>query len=266
MKKIFTIAIAIALLATLLIGSTVSADDPTEVNIEWDGAGLVETTVNAGDDAVTTFSTAGAYIKGSFNAVDSNNNPYSYGVDSYTTYLNAEVTGGWMEMVTDRLTSKTSMYGPAGQQSGIFVGTTGTASVAQRTTTNYAAMKDPTYTYQLTGGHNVVVDGVYELNRWILDGQGNRGYVYSYGEGSAVLDSMSTESSGNGGIRLGWGCGCYTDASYTATGSGYFEATGVGNTKVKYEGLGIESGGGSLSIIADFVNGFNIADYSLTAK
>jgi len=272
MRKFLGIFFALALVvALILVPSTVLADDPTQVDMNWDGSGFVGTTVNTGD-ATTNFATAGNYINGSFTATDSNNNPYNYGVDSFSAYLNANVgNGGYIEMTTDRFTSKESMYGPAGQQSGAFVGTSdGSAAMAVRTTTNYAAMKDPTYTYQLPGGHNIVVDGsYYEINRWVSDGQGNSGSILSNGAGSAILDCMCTEASGNGGVRFGWGCGCYTDANYQATGAGYFNVTGVGNDSVAFlgfPGLEISSGGGSLSIIANFLEGFSIGNYSLTAK
>lgn len=269
MKKLIGIALILSLMVTMLFSGAVFADDPTEINIDWDGAGYVGGNVNTGD-AATTFSSGGSSIFGSFAAADANNNPYSYGVDSYSAYLKADVSGGYIQMITNRLTSKESMYGPAGQESGAYVGTAdGIASMAVRTTTNFAALKDPTYTYQLPGGHNIVVQdsSLYEIERWVLDGQGNEGFILAGGSGSAVLDSMSSEASGNGGVRLGWGCGCYTDASYNAVGSsGLFNVTGVGNSEVTYQGLGMSSGGGTLSIIANWANSFSINDYSLTAK
>lgn len=267
LKKISLLLVVLVSLMALM-GTTAFAA-PTQINIDWNGAGQVGSSVNTGDSE-TVWSTAGNSIQGTFVASDKNDNPYNYGVDSYDAYINASVSGGgYIEMQTDRLTSKESMYGPAGQQSYAFVGVNdGSAAMANRTVTNYASMKDPTYQYQLPGGHNITVAGssAYEIKRYVSDGQGNSGNVWALGDGNATLDSMVSEEGGNG-VRLGWGGGCYTDASYQATGtSGYFEVTGVGNNNVSYNGLGLSSGGGSLSVVANWVNSFNFNDYSLTAN
>jgi hypothetical protein len=104
------------------------------------------------------------------------------------------------------------------------------------------------------------------MSRSIADSMGNTGLVYAAGNGSAILDCMSSEASGNGSLKLGRGAGCYTDANFTATGaSGYFEAAGVGNDSVTFNGMGVSSGGGSLQVIANWLNSFGIGDYSLTA-
>lgn len=267
MKKLVGIALIVAVALTLCLGTVAMAADPVDVNMNWSGSGSVGTTVTAGNDGVIQFATGGTGISGTFTARDWNDNPYAYNVDTIQSYLDANVTEGSIWYQAGRTDSYAPMYGPAGQQSGAFVGTSdGSAAMAVRTTTNYAKLIDPTYKYQLPGGHNITVDGsLYAIERWVSDSQGNYGSIFANGSGSAVLDCMVSEAFGTG-IRFGWGGGCYTDASYNATGSGYFNVTGVGNSSVVYEGLGISSGGGSLSIIADFVNGFSIGDYSLTAK
>jgi hypothetical protein len=129
-------------------------------------------------------------------------------------------------------------------------------------------MGDGTYTYQLPGGHNIVVNAVsYLIDRLIQDGRGNQGYVLATGNGIATLDCMSAGASGYGSLELGRGQGCYTDANFSATGiSGRFEATGVGNNGVTFNGMGVSSGGGSLSVIANWANSFSINDFSLTAN
>lgn len=269
MKKkfcLFGIALMVMALVMLLVPGTLFADEATEVNVNWDGAGLVGTIVNTGD-AETNFSTDGNHIEGHFKAIDANNNPYSYGVDNFTTQLMANVTDGYIISQTDRLTS-VSMYGDPGQQTFSLLSVSdGTGSMAIRTVSNYAAMIDPTYGYQLPGGHNMVVDAnYYILERFVQASDGDFGGFYADGNGQATLDSMVSEMSATG-VRLGWGGGCYTDASFNATGTGgYVNITGSGDNLVKFEGLGMQSGGGSLSIIADWVNSFNISDYSLTAN
>jgi hypothetical protein len=246
------------------------AAGPTQVDINWNGSGAIGSVVDTGD-AVTTFNTSGNLISGSFTSADSNDNPYTYNVDSFSSYLNASVTGGGsIAMTTERLTSKESMYGAAGQESYSFVGTNGgTASLTARTVTNYAALSDPTYTYQLPGGHNITVadSTSYLIQRYVGDGQGNSGEVIATGAGSATLDNMVSGASGNGGVSFGLGGGCYTDAAFNATGTaGSFQVTGVGNDSVSFNGLGVSSGGGSLSLVANWVNNFNVGNYSLTAN
>ncbi len=257
----------IAIVALFAFSSVAFAADPTETNVTWDGAGAVDVTVNSGDSNAGV-STAGAGILGSYNVVDSNNNPYGYGVDNFNAYLNANVANGYINTGANRVESYVPMYGAGGQTSwsNVFVAD-GTASMAYRSTTNFASMTDATYTYQLVGGHNIVVDAAYfEIYRGIADNRGNVGYVDAYGTGTVILDCMSAEASGVWDLKFGRGAGCYTDANYNATGDGYFEATGVGNTYVTFNGLGISAGGGSLSVIANYLNSFGIGDYSLTAR
>jgi hypothetical protein len=256
------------LLVTVALSSVAFAA-PTQIDITWNGAGGVGATVGTGD-STTTFNTGGNQIIGSFTSKDSNDNPYNYQIDTNASYLNASVAnGGFIEMSTDRLTSQ-GMYGPAGQESYSFVNiNSGTASMAARTSTNYASLSDPTYGYQLTGGHNITVDGAnaYVIQRYVGDGQGNSGEILAGGNGSAVLDNMNSGASGNGGVSFGLGGGCYTDATFNATGAaGTFQVTGIGTDSVNFGGLGASSGGGSLSFVANWVNNFNIGNYSLTAN
>lgn len=269
MRKVM-IGIVLAVVVTLLCAGSAFAADPTTVEVEWDGSGAVWTDVAAGDDATSGFFTGGETISGSYATTDSNNNPYSYGVDSFSSHLNASVENGVIDTWCTRTDSKTSMYGDAGQSSWSFVGVDdGVASMAYRSTTNYAAMKDCGYKFQLPGGHNVVVDGAsyYEIDRGVEDGRGNSGTLSAYGDGDATLDCMSTEASGCWDLRFGRGCGCYVDANFNAAGSsGHFEVFGEGNNSVTFNGMGMSSGGGSLGIVADWVGSFSIADYSLTAN
>jgi len=266
--KLLGVALTLALVVSLLLFTIpVYAQPPTEVNVDWDGAGWVGVNVDTGD-AQAGVGTGGDYISGAYSAIDSNNNPYGYNVDSFSATMNAFVENGMIDTGCLRTDSKTSMYGSAGQESWSFVGVDGgTAAMAYRSTTNFAAMRDCSYKFQLPGGHNIIVDAaLYEIHRGILDGQGNSGILNASGSGIATLDCMSAEASGNGGIRFGRGCGCYTDASYVATGSGLFDVTGIGASSVTFNGMGVSSGGGTLSFIANWVNSFSISDYSITAN
>jgi len=264
-RILFSVLIAMVLL--FMVGGVALADDPTTVVVNWAGAGGVGAGVDSGDSN-GGFATSGDAISGSFTATDSNNNPYSYGVDNFSVLLNGSVTNGYLNTGDNRVNSYAPMYGAGGQTSWSNVSVSGgSASMAYRSTTNYAAMGDGTYGYQLPGGHNIVVNAVsYLIDRLIADGRGNQGYVLATGNGSATLDCMSAGASGYGSLEFGRGQGCYTDANFSATGiGGRFEATGIGNNSVTFNGMGISSGGGSLSIIANWANSFSINDFSLTA-
>ena len=63
-KRILGIALVVAMLASLLIGGSVLAADPTEVIVTWEGSGWVELEVDT-CDAEAGFETAGDGIKGS---------------------------------------------------------------------------------------------------------------------------------------------------------------------------------------------------------
>jgi len=262
LKKIL-IALLLALLLTFSFSSAVFAD----VHVTWDGSGGVWADVDTGD-AEAGFITGGDAISGSYSARDANDNPYSYGVDSFSTLFTGSVTNGLMNTGCLR-TDSTGMYGAAGQLSWSIVDVEdGTASMAYRSTTNFAQMTDATYGYQLSGGHNIVVNADdYEIDRGILDGRGNSGTLFATGSGSATLDCMSAGASGVWDLVFGRGAGCYTDANFNATGSGgHFAVTGTGVNSVTFNGMGVSSGGGSLSVIADWANNFSINDFSLTAK
>lgn len=269
MKKLIGIALMLALAATLCFSSVALADDPDDVvNVNWSGSGLVGGSVTAGDDATTTFQTSGASISGSFAATDLNNNPYNYGVDNFNTNINATVVDGIIQYQTDRTDSYAPMYGSAGQLSYSEVWVIGgSGSMATGSQTNYAGMTDGTYGSQLPGGHNIVANASsYYLERYVRAGDGDNAYVWAQGDGQATLGCMSSEMSA-GGVRLGRGCGCYTDANFTATGtSGLFEVRGTGTNSVSLDGMGITSGGGSLAFIANWTGSFSIGDYSLTAS
>ena len=281
MKRKIAIALAVALAMVLSLGSMVLADSPTTVDVEWDdgsggyGSGWVGTVVTAGDDAVTTFQTWGAGIRGHFGTTDSNDNPYSYGVDSNSAGIAAEVQNGAIEFQMDRTDSKTSMYGSAGQQTYGFVGTDGWGAMATNSCTNYASQKDCCYGHPRTsGGHHFEVSGAstYNLLKYVQAGDGDWAQVIAWeaigGGGSAQLDCMNSTMSATG-IQLGRGCGCYTDADFVAIGTGNFLAEAHGNNYAEIYATGANSWGSSASvgIMSSWVNGgFSIGDYSLTAN
>ncbi len=267
MKKLL-ISLVLALVLLFSMSSVASADSPTDVNVSWGGSGVVSGDITAGDDATAGFVTAGDAISGSYTATDSNNNPYGYNVDSFSTYFIGSVANGFINTGANRNDSYSPMYGAAGQTSWSIVDTDGTASMAYRSTTNYASMVDGSYGYQLPGGHNIAVAGAtsYLIDRGIDNGGGESGWVFATGDGSAILDSMVSTANG-GSVQFGRGGGCYTDANFNATGTGgYFEVEGAGDNNITFNGMGVSSGGGALSLVANWLNNFSIGDYSLTAN
>jgi len=266
MKKKFGIAFIMALALILMI-APVALAGPTDIVVTWDGAGTVTGDVDANDDAHSSFIASGAATDGTFRVYDSNTNWYGYGVDDVLTEFVGNVSNGSLDVQHDR--NDSGPYGAAGQSSWSYVGTDGTAAMAFRTESNYASMVDASYNHQLIGGHNIVVSGAqgYLIDRGILDGRGNRAQILATGDGSATLDCMTSGASGVWDLQFGRGGGCYTDASFAALGgSGIFSVSGTGNNDVTYHGMGMTSGGGTLSIVANWVNNFSIADYSLSAN
>ena len=264
MKKL-TISLILGLALVLGVSGMALADDPTEVDVTWDGSGYIDTEVDTGD-AHAGFMTHGDVIIGTYTATDSNNNPYNYGVDNFVALFDGHVENGGMFTGCERTDSKTSAYGPPGQESySIVTVEDGWANMAYRTTTNYAQMRDCSYGYQLPGGHNVVLSAAeYYIDRYIADSDGESGEFEAWGTGSATMDCMNGEASGNWDLRLGGGCGCYTDANFNATGAGHIEVTGSGDIGVTM--MGNSTGGGTLQFIADWVGSISMPDWSITAK
>jgi len=266
-KRILGIALAVAMLASLLIGSTVLAADPTEVITTWSGSGRVVVVIDTGD-TIAGVITEGGEISGSYTTVETPNTAYPYmGVDTLSAYTNASVTNGFIDAGSVRTDSYESAYGDPGQTSWSFVAVDdGTASMAYRTWTNYASLKDPGYKYQLPGGHNIVADAdLYLIDRGVQASDGTNASTVITGNGTAVLDNMGSEASATG-VRLGWGCGCYTDANFSATGTGNFTLSATGDTSATTAMAPGMTGASSFTIIATWTNSFSIADYSVTAQ
>jgi hypothetical protein len=201
--------------------------------------------------------------------VDSNNNPYNYGVDNFSSLLTANVTDGYITTGMARLNSYAPMYGVGGQTdySSVLVDG-GTASMAFRSTTNYAQLVNASYGYQLPGGHNIVAVGdLYQMTRTISDGRGDSAAFNAMGTGSAILDCMSSEASGAWNLTLGRGAGCYTDANFNATGMGTLQlySTGVDSVTLNGMGANVTGPGANITFLASWSNSVSLTDYSVTA-
>jgi len=266
-KRLIGIAMTLTVLVSLAFSGVAFADDPTTVDVDWVGAGAVGGNVNTGD-ATADFYSGGNGNVGVFRATDSNDNPYGYGIDSNSFSLDTAITNGGMAWLNvNRLTSKESMYGPAGQQSYTYVYTTdGDATLQNRSGTNFASMRDSNYGWNANDHITVANATNYTLTRFMNSGNGDFARLDAFGDGSADLDCMSSEADG-GKVRLGWGCGCYTNADFTATGSGTFQLQAMGDTSATTAMAPGMTGANSFTFLANWVNNtFTVPDYSTTAQ
>lgn len=302
MKKVFGIALVLAVLTSLCFGSVALADGPTEVKVTWSGSGFEGITVTAGDDAVIDFFTSGAGINGNFIARDLNDNPWSFNVDTVNSYITADVTDGVIWYQSNR-TDSAGKYGPAGQLVYNFVGVTGgTGEMATGGQTNCASMTNCTwfkpnpylFPVHTTGGYNFEANASdYYIYSFIAEnGTPGNPVVYpiptdnwaefeATGSGTADINCMTTQSSGNGPTRLGWGGGCYTNANAAFTGSGSFAVNAMGSNQIvtpiadkngnPAPGAWTIPGDGSYgscsyNVIANFVGPFSVGNYSVDVK
>jgi len=267
LKKLFLIPILIILLIACLGSPVLAADPPNTVDVNWDGSGVVVGSVATGDDAHANFYSGGYSHVGEFHAVDSNNNPYTYNVDSCSFSMGTDITGGgvaWLEV--NRNDASTS-YGEAGQQSRTYVWTDdGDASLYNRSSTNYASMGDSNHGWRANDHITVTGATNYELQRSMDGGWGNSVYLRAQGSGDADLDCMSAEASA-GQVRLGIGCGCYTNADFSATGpGGIFGVDGTAENGANFAGMGLTYGSGVYGFSTMWTGSFAVADYSVTVN
>lgn len=269
-KKGLAIGLGLAILLSLAFSGIAFASDPTTVDVDWSGAGSVDGEVNAGDDAVVYFHSEGNNHAGEFHAIDNNDNPYGYEVDSCSFSLETAIAGtGWAELIVNRTDSKTSSYGPAGQQSYTFVGVnSGSATLQNRSSTNYAAMKDCNYGWHANDHITVTGASAYTIQRFMDSGSVDFAGILVNGVGDADLDCMNAETSGGWATKLGCGCGCYTNADFTATGSGQFQLVGTGDTSTTTAMAPGMTGASSFNFIANWIGGstFTVPDYSTTVN
>ena len=266
-KKIIGIIMTMAVLGTLLFSGVALADDPTTVDVDWSGAGTVVGNVNTGDATASFVSYGATGNTGEFQATDSNNNPYGYGVDSNSFSLDTSISGGgWAELDVNR-TDSCGSYGPAGQQSYTYVATTdGDATLQNRSGTNYASMKDCNWNWNANDHITVTGASIYTLQRFMDSGSGDFAGLQAIGTGDADLDCMNAGASSSG-VSLGSGCGCYTNADFTATGSGTMWLDGIGDTSTTTAMAPGMTGASSFHFIASWLGGtFTVPNYAITAN
>uniref|UniRef100_A0A6M3MB30 Uncharacterized protein n=1 Tax=viral metagenome TaxID=1070528 RepID=A0A6M3MB30_9ZZZZ len=205
----------IPLLAIMLF-APIAVFAVTELDVDWDGAGGFSVDFDTGD-AYMGFSTGGAYIEGHLYANDYDDNPYSYGVDTFLTNVDAYVENGYIQYGVDRLDS-TGMYGPADQSTFSYIGASDWASMTFQTRTNFADLDSSNYGFQ--ANDHFLAEGVYGAYHEVLNGA-NIAWFDASGIGTLDIDHM-TDDTWTTAIQFGKGCGCYTNADVTQDGSGTF--------------------------------------------
>jgi len=262
MSKKRSVEAILALFALALLIQTIPALGATQVDINYDTYnGQVTVSFLAGDDAETYFDTAGSHIWGEFHAKDFDDNPYNYQVDTFETWAQAEIEGGgYIEWQTDRTDSWTSMYGDAGQVSYTLIDTDDYGFVKFKTNTNYARLRDCEYGFQ-NDNQFQASGSYYFMVHQLTDSDGEGMYVLLTGDGSGQITVMNGESWGSS-WKFGKGCGCYTNGKASATGSGYFEASGWASNYLD-SNLGFNlPNGGSFYLGIDYNDGLTVDDFS----
>jgi hypothetical protein len=283
LKKILLILALVCALA-IAIPSAAFAADPTTIIVNWNGGGTVTGTTTAGNDAIYNFQTSGSGISGQFNVLDQNDNSYSYGVDYTNSYINADVTNGYIYYEGNRTDSYVPMYGGAGQTVASFVGVgTGTGEMATGSWNNYAEGGTATYAQPHTsGGYNYEASGTnFAIVSYIGIGDanfgtgfsttstGNNAYLQSTGTGTAKINDMSNGYWGTG-LTFGSGMGCYTNANALLTGTGQFLVNAIGTNSITSGGWNVGGSGtygsATFSQLANYSGATSVSDYSLTVR
>lgn len=228
----------------------------TELDVDWDGAGGFSVDFDTGD-ADMGFETGGSYISGYLYAKDYDDNPYSYGVDTFLTNVDAYVEDGYIQYGVDRLDS--GPYGPADQSTFSYIGASDWASMTFQTRTNFADLDSSNYGFQ--ANDHFLAGGEYMAYHEVENGL-NNAYFEAMGDGTLDIDHM-TDDTWTTGIKFGKGCGCYTNADVTQTGPGYFE---VGAHYENSFTMGSMTASGPVDYYQriSFSSGFSWSDYSFS--
>jgi hypothetical protein len=251
MKKIVSM-LAMLLLTVGIVGAA------TTVDTTWSGSGLFQTHFIAGDDATSDFWTGGSVISGEYHAIDSDNNPYSYGVDSVEAKLKAHTEDGFIEYSFTRDDSYESMYGLAGQESYTVVDTYGTGDLAWRSSSNYAALVNSNYGWQANG--QIQATGDHYIYHSFDNGYDEGAEITVDADANTIITDMC-ESSWGSSYTFGKGCGCYTNANVNIVGEGVFDLKAFADNQIVTDN-GITTDG-YLNIHSEFGSGFHYNNFAL---
>ena len=204
----------------------------TNLQMSWDGSGSISAVFNT-SDAFMLFNTAGNRIWGSLNATDYDDNPYSYGVDTFEARVKSFMEGGGeAEFYVSRLVSHESMYGPADEESHTYLSTSDQGHVIFRVRTNFARLRSSNYGYQ--SDSHFWASGLFYIEHSLTNGL-NYATLAASGDGEIRIDHMSDDTFGSE-FKFGFGCGCYTNSDAEASGTGVFEVYAHGENGLYGDG------------------------------
>jgi len=242
-KKLI-ISLILGLVLVLGVSGAAMADDPdptddTVVNINWTGPVNLSASIIQGDDATISYAVVGSNSLGSLTMTDTNYCPYAgYHVDDGSSYFVTSVTDGFALYQVDRNDSYSPMYGPAGQCIYSYIAASGgTAEMAGGVTTNYAQQRWCTYDQPKTSsGKNFEANAAsFLIQHFVGKVAGywdNFSEFIATGSGVALIDSMSSETSGCWDLQRGDGCGCYTNSDMSFNGAGTLTWNSVGSNSI----------------------------------
>jgi len=255
-----TIGILVAMLFCIGIASAT-----TSVDVNWNGFGKFDTTFNSGDDAVAQMWTTGN-TAGNFQATDSDDNPYNYGVDSTSALIRGDINGGgsleFNYLRTDRQGSA-----DAGEFSNSFVGSSGTGSMDFRTSSNYHDLVSSNYGFQSSGQFQAIGD-LFTITHTLQSANvNNLGNLVVSGDGSAVVDYMTDGYTAGNGFRFGSGDGCFTNANILTTGNGVAQVYGQADNYLSaYDGSWTMPVGGSHTESWIYNDGLSVTNYAFNGN
>lgn len=250
------------LAALLLVVGLVSAVSTT-IDTTWNGGGSFATTFISGDDATAHFGTSGSLISGEFHAIDSNDDPYGYGVDSTSTTIKSSVGNGAMEYTFTRQDSYVPMYGVDGQQSYTYIqslGLTATGNFAWSTSSNYAGLGNSNYGWQ--SNNQMMATGDHYIRHYLSADINNGAQIIVDAVGTTQVTDMC-DSAGGTSFNFGKGCGCYTNANVAITGAGLFDLSSASDNQIVTD-TGIIVNGGNYNVHSVFTGGFQFGNFALT--
>ena len=255
-----SMGLAIAVFTLVLMVQAVPSFAATQVDVEWDTSGSIGISVFADDDAETYFNSEGYHIFGEFHAIDHNDNPYSYNVDTFDVWAAAQVEGGgYIEFKTVRTDSYEPMYGDAGQQRWAYVEASEWGFLKYRDNTNYARLRCAEYGFQ--SDNQFQASGNFLVSYSIFDSDWDGAWFEGYGEGEISVTLMNAEAWGSS-WKFGKGCGCYTNAHAEGTGHGVFSVGGWADNYLQSD-LGFElPNGGNYYLSISYDGGFSIDNFA----
>lgn len=228
----------IPLVILLLVSvPVIFAEDPTSIDIYWDGEdALVIYNIVSGDDTSTWFTSSGDYIVGEFHAIDYNDDPG--GFDTFETNVSASFSGGGeikllTEMIDSRYNSTFRPYSYTKIESN-----TSSGYLGWKTITNYTHLlnfnSDNLQTYEIQA------DGYFEVAHELYNPEGDGIILKGEGVGSIFID-LNKEWVNGTAFESGIEEGCYA----VAYGSGQLKLESHADNYLRGDGV-FEMPGGAL--------------------